>query len=115
VDHPTDFAIFTNADLANPGATHFRPGDRITPRQPHYSGKVIILVDETSLSQAEYTAMAFRAARGAKVIGSTTAGADGNVSPIPLCGGSALDAERAACSIRTSVLRSGLPSFPISR
>jgi hypothetical protein len=87
VDRPTDFAMFTNADLANPGAFHFRSGDRITPRQPHYSGKVIILVDETSLSQAEYTAMAFRAAPGAKVIGSTTAGADGNVSPIPLPGG----------------------------
>jgi len=48
---------------------------------------VVILVDETSLSQAEYTAMAFRSAPGAVVVGSTTAGADGNVSPIPLPGG----------------------------
>ena len=39
------------------------------------------------MSQAEYTAMAFRSARGATVIGSTTAGADGNVSSIPLPGG----------------------------
>jgi C-terminal processing protease CtpA/Prc len=31
--------------------------------------------------------MAFRSARGAIVLGSTTAGADGNVSPIPLPGG----------------------------
>ena len=31
--------------------------------------------------------MAFRSARQAKVIGSTTAGADGNVSPIALPGG----------------------------
>jgi C-terminal processing protease CtpA/Prc len=54
--------------------------------QSQYSGKVIILVDEVSLSQAEYTAMAFRAAPNAKVIGSTTAGADGNVSAIPLPG-----------------------------
>jgi hypothetical protein len=87
MDQPTDFAMFTSADLANPGAFHFRSGDRITPRQPHYSGKIVILVDEVSLSQAEYTAMAFRAAPGAKVIGSTTAGADGNVSAIPLPGG----------------------------
>jgi len=42
-----------------------------------------VLVDETSQSQAEYTAMAFRAA-GATIVGSTTAGADGNVSQLPL-------------------------------
>ena len=47
----------------------------------------MILVDESSMSQAEYTAMAFRAAQGAVVVGSTTAGADGNVSPFALPGG----------------------------
>jgi C-terminal processing protease CtpA/Prc len=47
----------------------------------------VILVDEVSQSQAEYTTMAFRSAPGAIVIGSTTAGADGNTSPIPLPGG----------------------------
>ena len=46
-----------------------------------------MLVDEMSLSQAEYTAMAFRVAPQAIVVGSTTAGADGNVSPIRLPGG----------------------------
>ena len=60
---------------------------RLSPQQPHYAGKVVILVDEISLSQAEYTAMAFRANPRAVVVGSTTAGADGNVSPIPLPGG----------------------------
>jgi C-terminal processing protease CtpA/Prc len=44
-------------------------------------------VDESSLSQAEYTTMAFRSAPNAVVVGSTTAGADGNVSAIPLPGG----------------------------
>ena len=86
VDRPTDFAMFTSGDPANPGAFRFRTGDRITPKQPHYAGKIVVLVDEISQSQAEYTTMAFRAA-GATVIGSTTAGADGNVSPIPLPGG----------------------------
>ena len=59
----------------------------LTPAEPRYEGRIAILVDEVSVSQAEYTAMAFRAAPGALVIGSTTAGADGNVSPIPLPGG----------------------------
>jgi C-terminal processing protease CtpA/Prc len=47
----------------------------------------VILVDEVTLSSAEYTTMAFRVAPGATVVGSTTAAADGNVSPIPLPGG----------------------------
>ena len=50
-------------------------------------GKVVVLVDEVSQSQAEYTTMAFRASPNALVVGSTTAGADGNISPIPLPGG----------------------------
>jgi C-terminal processing protease CtpA/Prc len=44
-------------------------------------------VDESSQSQSEYTAMAFRSAPNATIVGSTTAGADGNVSAIPLPGG----------------------------
>ena len=55
--------------------------------QPHYSGRVVILIDEVSQSQAEYTAMAFRSSPHALVVGITTAGADGNVSEIPLPGG----------------------------
>ncbi|MEO1084830.1 MAG: S41 family peptidase, partial [Acidobacteriota bacterium] len=43
--------------------------------------------DEASISQSEYTAMAFRASPRAVVVGGTTAGADGNVSRIPLPGG----------------------------
>lgn len=44
-------------------------------------------VDEVSVIQSEYTAMAFRAASNAVVVGSTSAGTDGNVSRIPLPGG----------------------------
>ena len=44
-------------------------------------------MDEVTQSSAEYHAMAFRAVPGAVVIGSTTAGADGNVSMVPLPGG----------------------------
>jgi len=40
-----------------------------------------------SQSSAEYHSMAFRSAPNAVVIGSTTAGADGNVSSVPLPGG----------------------------
>jgi C-terminal processing protease CtpA/Prc len=88
VDRTTPFARFTRGDLSNPGAFHWDPQPTtLTPASPHYAGRVVILVDEVSMSQAEYTTMAFRSAPGAKVVGSTTAGADGNVSPIPLPGG----------------------------
>lgn len=86
VSKDTPFATFTVGDLDNPGAMRWGITESIKPAAPHYSGKVIVLVDETSMSQSEYTAMAFRAA-GALVIGSTTAGADGDVTAIPLPGG----------------------------
>ena len=92
---PTAFATFTFMDLANPGAFHFGEGEMIEPGPVHYGGKVVILVDETSQSQAEYTAMALRAMPGAVVVGSTTAGADGNVSSVPLPGGAEYDDQRA--------------------
>jgi peptidase S41-like protein len=87
VAEPTPFARFTAGDLSNPGAFRWGPSLSLTPQAPRYSGKVVILVDEVSQSQAEYTTMAFRVAPGARVVGSTTAGADGNVSAIPLPGG----------------------------
>ncbi|MGH9868687.1 MAG: S41 family peptidase [Candidatus Polarisedimenticolia bacterium] len=88
VAEPAPFVRFSFGSLSNPGA--FSPGItlNIAPAAPRYEGSIVILVDEVSLSHAEYTAMAFRAAPGAVIVGSPTAGADGNVSTIPLPGGS---------------------------
>ena len=87
VENETPFARFTVGDLANPGACHWTEAERLTPDKPHYAGRIAILVDEGSISQAEYTSMAFRSVPQAIVVGSTTAGADGNVSPFALPGG----------------------------
>ena len=87
VKEPTPIACFTKGDLGNPGAFTWIPPISLRPLEPAYEGKVVVLVDETSLSQAEYTAMAFRAASNSIVVGSTTAGADGNFSMIRLPGG----------------------------
>jgi len=87
VKDTTPFAKFTMADLSNPGSFDWGPTVSLEPEAPWFEGGVAILVDETSQSQSEYTAMAFRARPGAVVVGSTTAGADGNVSAIPLPGG----------------------------
>ncbi len=87
VQETTPFARFTNCDLSNPGAFVWTEPVSLSPKSPFYEGKIVILIDEVSQSQAEYTTMAFRAAPNAVVIGSTTAGADGNVTRIPLPGG----------------------------
>lgn len=87
VREPTSFVTFTHVDTSNPGAFVWGVPLALEPEAPLYSGRVVILVDEVTQSSAEYTAMAFRAAPGALVVGSTTAGADGNVSRFPLPGG----------------------------
>lgn len=87
VSEATPFARFTYGDLDFPGTFHWTDPLELTPKEPFFDGRVIILVDESSQSQSEYTAMAFRAAPDAIVIGSRTAGADGNISAILLPGG----------------------------
>jgi C-terminal processing protease CtpA/Prc len=87
VSRATAFVKFTNGDPANPGAFTYTEPLEITGDGDHYKGKLIVLVNEKSQSQAEYTALAFRAAENSKIVGSTTAGADGNVSAILLPGG----------------------------
>jgi hypothetical protein len=82
------FVKFTIGDVNNPGL--FRFGQRISngvKNPEYYKGPVIELVNSITLSQAEYTTMALQSAPHVTVIGSTTAGADGNVSPIVLPGG----------------------------
>jgi C-terminal processing protease CtpA/Prc len=86
VDKRTPFVTFTNADLGNPGAFGFGQTISVEPKQPRFAGRVAILVDETSISNSEYTTMALRASPRAMVVGSQTAGADGNVSAIALPG-----------------------------
>ncbi len=86
--NPTDFVKFSWGNLDYPGL--FTLGENLKvggENKDYYKGKIIIIDDESTQSQAEYTTMAFRTAPNAKVIGSTTAGADGNVSEIFFPGG----------------------------
>lgn len=52
----------------------------------NYKGHVVLLANEQSISQSEYTIMAFRKAPKAVVMGTHTAGADGDVATITLPG-----------------------------
>jgi len=51
-----------------------------------YAGRTILLVDERTQSEAENNALAFDAVAGAKLVGSATAGTNGNVSSLVLPG-----------------------------
>jgi C-terminal processing protease CtpA/Prc len=87
LDKPKEFVYFSAPQVTYPGFFTRTPPIKVAPGSgPAYPGKVIILVNELSQSQAEYTTMALRTAPRATVVGSTTAGADGNVSYILLPG-----------------------------
>jgi C-terminal processing protease CtpA/Prc len=83
----TPFVKFTTVNIDNPGEFTFTKTLAIPKAKDTYKGKLIVIVNELTQSQAEYTAMAFRAGANTTIIGSTTAGADGNVSTIMLPGG----------------------------
>ena len=92
------FVKFSFPDMDHPGSLGWTAPFLAGPNSPNawsgtlgatytYTGRVVLLVDQETLSQAEYTAMALRTSPNAVVVGSQTAGADGNVSGIALPGG----------------------------
>ena len=87
VSDRTPFVKFTRGNINNPGEFTFTNNIEIPSDGNTYPGKLVLLVNELSQSQAEYTSMAFRAGDNTTIIGSTTAGADGNISSIMLPGG----------------------------
>jgi C-terminal processing protease CtpA/Prc len=87
LDKPQAFVRFSQLDPKYPGFFTYIAPLNLTPGPGRaYPGKVVILVDELTQSSAEYHTMALRTAPRATVVGSTTAGADGNVSYIVLPG-----------------------------
>jgi C-terminal processing protease CtpA/Prc len=79
-------ANFTTPDITYPGRLYWNPAHIGSGTSTPYPGKVIILFDERTLSQAEYTVMGLEQFPDAIKIGNTTAAADGNVSQILLPG-----------------------------
>ncbi len=85
---PNIFAKVTCVSKNIPGRFIFASDVSVGKKNPeYYKGRVIILINEYTQSSAEYHAMAFKTAPRAILMGSTTAGADGNVSNISLPGG----------------------------
>lgn len=86
------FAKFTTPDITYPGMFSFGKPIYTAGRRNnnYYKGKIVLLVNETTQSHAEFTCMALQTAPDVTIIGSQTAGADGNVSLITLPGGYSL-------------------------
>jgi Peptidase family S41 len=91
VSLPTVSVTFSLPDYSNPGAFTFGPSYRLRPAAPRFEGRVEILVDEVTQSAAEFAAQMLRTCPNARVVGSTTAGADGNVVSVVLPGGLSTD------------------------
>lgn len=107
--YPSDFIVYSLAEYLIPSpvpfvrfgfCNQFSPGEftlaeantsgRGTMGEPDdtklYTGKVVILMDETSQSQSEFTVMSLRNAPDAVVLGSPSVGADGDIVAFVLPG-----------------------------
>lgn len=83
-----DFARIYAPDVTYPGKFKFKKNSKTgVKNKKGYSGKVIILVDDESISRSEYTIMAFQTAENVITVGSQTVGADGDVASYELVGG----------------------------
>lgn len=72
----------------NPGVFHYeKPQYAGSKNSKYYKGKVVILVNELTISHAEYSCMILQTAKNVTVIGSQTAGADGPISYFTFPGG----------------------------
>ncbi len=83
-----EFVKFTIVDLTYPGVYKYTESLTCGEKNyDYYKGKVVLLCNESTQSHAEFTLMALQTAPNVITIGSQTAGADGDVSEIPLPGG----------------------------
>lgn len=70
------------------GATDFAFEQQLPPpRGETYTGRVVMLINESAISQAEHTCLFFESATKVTFIGSPTAGANGDVTNVVLPGG----------------------------
>ena len=83
-----DFAKYTIPDLDYPGEFYFVQDSKIGPEDnpDYYKGRVVLLINERTQSHAEWTCMGLQTAPDVTIIGSQTAGADGNISYVWLPG-----------------------------
>ncbi len=76
-----DFFLTSYSDVSKPGVIRLHQGYKIgNNKASAYKGNVFVLVNEHTQSMAEFLVMALQTASNVTVIGSQTAGSDGNVT-----------------------------------
>ena len=76
---PKEYIKFIYPDLSYLGKYIWTESDKCGKKNDnYYKGKVVILINEETMSQAEQTAMCFQVAPHSTIIGSQTVAADGN-------------------------------------
>lgn len=84
----TTFSKISVPNQSVPGEFIFAKDQVINPDdKKHYKGKVMILMNERSQSQSEFTVTELRKGTNAKVIGSNSIGTDGDATEVYLPGG----------------------------
>ncbi|MDD2386134.1 MAG: S41 family peptidase [Bacteroidales bacterium] len=84
----TPFVKFSKGSIERPGLFTYSSTNSVGKKnKKHYKGKIVIIINEITQSSSEFHAMAYIVHPNATVIGSTTAGADGDVSEFYLPGG----------------------------
>ena len=97
IPEPTQFAVAATPNAAEPGSFYrndycisgsgyLRSAGISDKEYPLYQGRVVILMDETSMSRTEYTIMALRQCPNAVVVGTPSLGADGDIVSVSLPG-----------------------------
>lgn len=86
---PTPTITFTVPDQSNPGLFRWSNGPKMPPTKKgeRLNLPFAILVNEATVSSAEFTAVTLQALPNSITVGSQTAGADGNVVNLALPGG----------------------------
>lgn len=86
-----DYAMSTCVDFSHYGAfyilnQHVTFPDELLRKRKYYNGKVVVLINSSTMSAAETKAMCFRN-HGATLVGTRSAGANGGVIDVSLFGG----------------------------
>lgn len=87
VSSKKQYVKFSKGNVNNPGEFVFSEPLKFSKNKNYYKGKIVVLVNEDSQSLAEYMTMAYQIGHNTTVLGSQTAGADGDVSYLDLPGG----------------------------
>ncbi len=76
-----------SAEEGESGFYFSQPLPDLPPGKELYTAPTVMLIDDRAISQSEHSGLFYEAANGTKLIGSPTAGANGDVTQFPLPGG----------------------------